>query len=110
LNVNDGREARRTLSNPRFSRILASRLAKVQKNCKKRSNSNGTTLQVIIIVNLKIKKIGSFSLIERVILSAGAMLIFSVSFQIDLVFVSDSNLNVATEPLTKCPEGRSIFA
>jgi len=28
-------------------------------------------------------KIGSFSLIERVILSAGAMLIFSVSFQID---------------------------
>jgi cell division protein FtsL len=26
------------------------------------------------------KKIGSFSLIERVILSAGAMLIFSVSF------------------------------
>ncbi len=29
------------------------------------------------------KKIGSFSLIERVILSAGAMLIFSVSFQID---------------------------
>ena len=30
-----------------------------------------------------IKKIGSFSLIERVILSAGAMLIFSVSFQID---------------------------
>jgi hypothetical protein len=27
------------------------------------------------------KKIGSFSLIERVILSAGAMLIFSVSFQ-----------------------------
>ena len=31
----------------------------------------------------EIKKIGSFSLIERVILSAGAMLIFSVSFQID---------------------------
>jgi hypothetical protein len=29
------------------------------------------------------KKNGSFSLIERVILSAGAMLIFSVSFQID---------------------------
>ncbi|PWY80655.1 hypothetical protein BO70DRAFT_362604 [Aspergillus heteromorphus CBS 117.55] len=29
------------------------------------------------------KKTGSFSLIERVILSAGAMLIFSVSFQID---------------------------
>jgi hypothetical protein len=29
------------------------------------------------------QKIGSFSLIERVILSAGAMLIFSVSFQID---------------------------
>jgi hypothetical protein len=28
-------------------------------------------------------KNGSFSLIERVILSAGAMLIFSVSFQID---------------------------
>ncbi|KAL5359576.1 hypothetical protein BJX96DRAFT_59630 [Aspergillus floccosus] len=33
-------------------------------------------------VNAK-KKTGSFSLIERVILSAGAMLIFSVSFQID---------------------------
>lgn len=31
----------------------------------------------------KCKKIFSFSLIERVILSAGAMLIFSVSFQID---------------------------
>ncbi len=30
-----------------------------------------------------LKKIWSFSLIERVILSAGAMLIFSVSFQID---------------------------
>ena len=30
-----------------------------------------------------LQKIGSFSLIERVILSAGAMLIFSVSFQID---------------------------
>jgi hypothetical protein len=29
------------------------------------------------------KKTGSFSLIKRVILSAGAMLIFSVSFQID---------------------------
>ena len=29
------------------------------------------------------KKIGSISLIERVILSAGAMLIFSVSFQFD---------------------------
>ena len=31
----------------------------------------------------KAKKNASFSLIERVILSAGAMLIFSVSFQID---------------------------
>jgi hypothetical protein len=31
----------------------------------------------------KVEKNGSFSLIERVILSAGAMLIFSVSFQID---------------------------
>jgi hypothetical protein len=31
----------------------------------------------------KTQKNGSFSLIERVILSAGAMLIFSVSFQID---------------------------
>jgi hypothetical protein len=31
----------------------------------------------------KRQKNGSFSLIERVILSAGAMLIFSVSFQID---------------------------
>ncbi|KAJ5688275.1 hypothetical protein N7536_010894 [Penicillium majusculum] len=37
------------------------------------------------------KKIGSFSLIERVILSAGAMLIFSVYFH-----------------LTICPEGRQI--
>jgi hypothetical protein len=73
-------------------------------------NGQWTTLQVIIIINLKIKKIGSFSLIERVILSAGAMLIFSVSFQIDLVIVSDSNLTAATEPLTKCPEGRKIFA
>ena len=38
---------------------------------------------------VKEKKIGSFSLIERVILSAGAMLIFSVYFH-----------------LTICPEGR----
>ncbi|KAJ5859793.1 hypothetical protein N7534_005070 [Penicillium rubens] len=37
------------------------------------------------------KKIGSFSLIERVILSAGAMLIFSVYFQ-----------------LTICPEGQNV--
>jgi hypothetical protein len=34
-------------------------------------------------VESKKQKNGSFSLIERVILSAGAMLIFSVSFQID---------------------------
>ncbi|KAJ5789962.1 uncharacterized protein N7518_006973 [Penicillium psychrosexuale] len=39
--------------------------------------------------HVKEKKIGSFSLIERVILSAGAMLIFSVYFH-----------------LTICPEGR----
>ncbi|KAJ5206157.1 hypothetical protein N7491_003223 [Penicillium cf. griseofulvum] len=38
---------------------------------------------------LAIKKFGGFSLIERVILSAGAMLIFSVYFL-----------------LTICPEGR----
>jgi hypothetical protein len=31
------------------------------------------------------KKIGSFSLIERVILSAGAMLIFSVSFLLSVL-------------------------
>lgn len=40
----------------------------------------------------KEKKTGSFSLIERVILSAGAMLIFSVYFH-----------------LTKCPEGRELI-
>jgi hypothetical protein len=39
-----------------------------------------TTLREGSVCN---EKIGSFSLIERVILSAGAMLIFSVSFQID---------------------------
>jgi len=39
------------------------------------------------------KKTFSFSLIERVILSAGAMLIFSVSFQID-----------------QMPEGKIIYA
>ena len=39
------------------------------------------------------KKICSFSLIERVILSAGAMLIFSVSFQID-----------------QMPEGREVYS
>ncbi|KAJ5962750.1 hypothetical protein N7501_007691 [Penicillium viridicatum] len=42
--------------------------------------------------HVKEKKIGCFSLIERVILSAGAMLIFSVYFQ-----------------LTICPEGRKIY-
>jgi hypothetical protein len=36
-----------------------------------------------MVVESKKQKNGSFSLIERVILSAGAMLIFSVSFQID---------------------------
>ena len=35
------------------------------------------------VVPKEAKKLFSFSLIERVILSAGAMLIFSVSFQID---------------------------
>ena len=40
------------------------------------------------------KKIGSFSLIERVILSAGAMLIFSVSFQIDQMPEGDENCAV----------------
>ena len=39
------------------------------------------------------KKTLSFSLIERVILSAGAMLIFSVSFQID-----------------QMPEGENLFS
>ncbi|KAL3450943.1 hypothetical protein BJX65DRAFT_268605 [Aspergillus insuetus] len=50
------------------------------------------------------KKTGSFSLIERVILSAGAMLIFSVSFQIDqmpegtwlffnLVYIGSAGIN-----------------
>ncbi|KUM61097.1 hypothetical protein ACN42_g6033 [Penicillium freii] len=46
------------------------------------------TMQNFSTFELK-KKIGSFSLIERVILSAGAMLIFSVYFH-----------------LTICPEGR----
>lgn len=36
-----------------------------------------------VIIKIFGKKTCSFSLIERVILSAGAMLIFSVSFQID---------------------------
>jgi hypothetical protein len=37
----------------------------------------------LFLGNKTSEKNGSFSLIERVILSAGAMLIFSVSFQID---------------------------
>ena len=43
------------------------------------------TMQVFYVIRTvgKCKKNGSVSLIERVILSAGAMLIFSVSFQID---------------------------
>lgn len=41
------------------------------------------TLASQICLRKEKKKTGSFSLIERVILSAGAMLIFSVSFQID---------------------------
>jgi len=43
----------------------------------------------MIILNQQ-KKIGSFSLIERVILSAGAMLIFSVSFPTDRYVSSDA--------------------
>jgi hypothetical protein len=38
------------------------------------------------------QKNGSFSLIERVILSAGAMLIFSVSFQIDQMPVGEKTM------------------
>ena len=40
-------------------------------------------------------KIFSFSLIERVILSAGAMLIFSVSFQIDQMPEGENNSNLS---------------
>ena len=42
----------------------------------------------------KSTKILSFSLIERVILSAGAMLIFSVSFQIDQMPVGKSHSSI----------------
>lgn len=53
----------------------------------------------------KCKKIGSFSLIERVILSAGAMLIFSVSFQI-LMKVSIVPLDQrSNETYDQMPEG-----
>jgi hypothetical protein len=44
-------------------------------------------------VHEKQQKNGSFSLIERVILSAGAMLIFSVSFQIDQMPEGEENRN-----------------
>jgi hypothetical protein len=40
------------------------------------------------------QKNGSFSLIERVILSAGAMLIFSVSFQIDQMPEGEDKQNI----------------
>jgi hypothetical protein len=40
------------------------------------------------------QKNGSFSLIERVILSAGAMLIFSVSFQIDQMSEDEIDSNI----------------
>ena len=46
-------------------------------------------VKTMIILNQQ-KKIGSFSLIERVILSAGAMLIFSVSFPTDRYVSSDA--------------------
>jgi hypothetical protein len=56
------------------------------------------------IRHLEDKKIGSFSLIERVILSAGAMLIFSVSFQ--LLDVSDIHLIGGCNPyIDQMPEG-----
>lgn len=55
----------------------------------------------------KLRRKSSFSLIERVILSAGAMLIFSVSFQIDhYEFVS---LDVDCKVLGKylqCPKAK----
>ena len=54
------------------------------------------------------KKIGSFSLIERVILSAGAMLIFSVSFPV--THVSGGLDGIGGEKaykLTKCSEEQS---
>ena len=58
----------------------------------------------------KRKKIGSFSLIERVILSAGAMLIFSVSFlfrMLGLIFTKSSGADVLTK-LTKCPKAEKV--
>jgi hypothetical protein len=45
------------------------------------------------------QKNGSFSLIERVILSAGAMLIFSVSFQIDQMPEGERKSNFAVHIL-----------
>ena len=57
-----------------------------KKSAKRRAGLDSNPgLHVLTLRRCQIKeqKNGSFSLIERVILSAGAMLIFSVSFQID---------------------------
>ena len=59
-----------------------------KRNIKERAVKQAHSLRLINDLEGE-KKIGSFSLIERVILSAGAMLIFSVYFH-----------------LTICPEGR----
>lgn len=49
------------------------------------------TCDLYYMTQQKRKKTFSFSLIERVILSAGAMLIFSVSFQIARIVSEDLN-------------------
>jgi hypothetical protein len=52
------------------------------------------------------QKNGSFSLIERVILSAGAMLIFSVSFQLTKCTEVRSKLIVINIYTPKCSSSR----
>lgn len=58
------------------------------------------------ITRKKSKKIGSFSLIERVILSAGAMLIFSVSFLLEVLAKVFSGPEGSTNyQIDQMPEG-----
>jgi hypothetical protein len=60
------------------------------------------------IQDVKSKKIGSFSLIERVILSAGAMLIFSVSFHCHVLVGILRASVVGNLQLTKCPKAKKM--
>jgi hypothetical protein len=62
------------------------------------------------IYRIKLQKIGSFSLIERVILSAGAMLIFSVSFPVKVLVYGIGGVEWSSLQIDQMSEDEVICA